>query len=101
MAASRLHRRSDRPPTLAIDNLRVEIAMHRRTARVVDNVSDGDIILLHDGSPDGSEDRSQTVAALPVIIDTLRARGFEFGTLSTTTGARSGPTGPDVVIGGE
>ena len=70
-------------------------------SRVVDNVSDGDIILLHDGSPDGNEDRSQTVAALPTIIDTLRARGFEFGTLSTTTGARSGPTGPDVVIGGE
>ena len=56
-------------------------------SRVVDNVSDGDIVLLHDGSSDGSEDRSQTVAALPTIIDTLRARGFEFGTLSTTTGA--------------
>jgi len=70
-------------------------------SRVVDNVSDGAIILLHDSSPDGSEDRSQTVAALPVIIDTLRARGFDFGTLSTTTGALAGPTGPDVVIGGE
>ena len=69
--------------------------------RVVDNVSEGDIILLHDGSPDGSEDRSQTVAALPTIIDTLRARGFEFGTLSTTTAARAGPTGPDVLIGDE
>ena len=69
-------------------------------SRVVDNVSDGAIILLHDSSPDGSEDRSQTVAALPWIIDTLRARGFQFGTLSTPTGA-PGPTGPDVVIGGE
>jgi peptidoglycan/xylan/chitin deacetylase (PgdA/CDA1 family) len=68
---------------------------------VVDNVSDGAIVPLHDSSPDGSEDRSQTVAALPTIIDTLRARGFEFGTLSTTTGALAGPTGPDVVIGQE
>jgi peptidoglycan-N-acetylglucosamine deacetylase len=70
-------------------------------SRVVDNVSDGAIILLHDSSPDGSEDRSQTVAALPWIINALRARGFQFGTLSTPTGARSGPTGPDVVIGRE
>jgi peptidoglycan-N-acetylglucosamine deacetylase len=70
-------------------------------SRVVDNVSDGAIVLLHDSSPDGSGDRSQTVGALPWIINALRARGFEFGTLSTTTGARSGPTGPDVVIGQE
>ena len=56
-------------------------------SRVVDNVSDGAIVLMHDSSPDGSEDRSQTVEALPIIIDQLRERGFQFGTLSTTTGA--------------
>jgi peptidoglycan/xylan/chitin deacetylase (PgdA/CDA1 family) len=69
-------------------------------SRVVDNVTDGAIVLLHDGSPDGSGDRSQTVAALPTIIDTLRARGFQFGTLSTSAGPL-GPTGPDVAISRE
>src|SRR4029077_3630953 len=34
----------------------------------------GNIILFHDGGGD----RSQTVAALPEIIDQLRARGYEF-----------------------
>jgi cellulose synthase/poly-beta-1,6-N-acetylglucosamine synthase-like glycosyltransferase/spore germination protein YaaH/peptidoglycan/xylan/chitin deacetylase (PgdA/CDA1 family) len=34
----------------------------------------GNIVLFHDGGGD----RSQTVAALPVIIDELRARGYEF-----------------------
>ena len=40
------------------------------------------IILLHDG---GGE-RSQTVAALPLIIDGLRARGFEFVSVSRLAG---------------
>jgi peptidoglycan-N-acetylglucosamine deacetylase len=75
-------------------------------SRVVDNVSNGDIVLMHDGSPDGSEDRSQTVAAVPTIIDQLRVLGYKFGTLSTTsagaaTATPTGPTGPPVAIGGE
>jgi peptidoglycan/xylan/chitin deacetylase (PgdA/CDA1 family) len=75
-------------------------------SRVVDNVSNNAIILLHDGSPDGSEHRSQTVAALPTIIDTLRGQGYSFGTLSTTsagaaTATPTGPTGPTVAVGGE
>jgi peptidoglycan-N-acetylglucosamine deacetylase len=65
-------------------------------SRVVNNVSDGDIVLFHDGGGD----RSQTVAAVPRIIDTLRARGFDFGTLSTSAGP-VGPTGPDVAISRE
>jgi peptidoglycan/xylan/chitin deacetylase (PgdA/CDA1 family)/spore germination protein YaaH/GT2 family glycosyltransferase len=40
------------------------------------------IILLHDGGGD----RSQTVAALPVIIDQLRAKGYTFVPLSTMAG---------------
>jgi peptidoglycan/xylan/chitin deacetylase (PgdA/CDA1 family) len=64
---------------------------------VVNSVSPNAIIELHDGSPDGSGDRSQTVAALPTIVDTLRARGYDFGTLSGT----AGPTGPNVAISGE
>ena len=39
----------------------------------------GNVVLLHDGGGD----RSQTVAALPVIIEGLRARGFEVVPLST------------------
>src|SRR5215831_3384348 len=39
----------------------------------------GNIILMHDG-PSG-RDRSQTVAALPQIIDQLRAHGYEFVTV--------------------
>lgn len=45
---------------------------------IVDNVirdaDSGNIILLHDGGGD----RTQTLAALPQIIDELRARGYEF-----------------------
>jgi cellulose synthase/poly-beta-1,6-N-acetylglucosamine synthase-like glycosyltransferase/peptidoglycan/xylan/chitin deacetylase (PgdA/CDA1 family)/spore germination protein YaaH len=42
----------------------------------------GQVVLLHDG---GGE-RSQTVAALPRIIDGLRARGYDFVTVSTLAG---------------
>ncbi len=42
----------------------------------------GQIILLHDGGGD----RSQTVAALPLIIDGLRAKGFEFVPVSKLAG---------------
>ncbi len=34
----------------------------------------GNIILLHDGGGD----RAETVAALPILIDTLRAKGYRF-----------------------
>ena len=73
-------------------------------SHVVDNVGNGDIILLHDGSPGDNEDRSQTVAAVPTIIDTLRSLGYSFGALVTTSGATrtpTGPTGPNVPIGRE
>lgn len=39
------------------------------------------IILMHAGKADpyaGSADRSQTVSALPTIIETLKARGYSF-----------------------
>ncbi|MEU9048596.1 MULTISPECIES: polysaccharide deacetylase family protein [unclassified Kitasatospora] len=46
-------------------------------SRVLNNVRPGSVILLHDGGGD----RSQTVAALPAIISTLKARGYGFATL--------------------
>ena len=47
-------------------------------ASVLDGVTPGAIVLLHDGGGD----RSETVAALPRIIDGLRARGYTFITPS-------------------
>jgi peptidoglycan/xylan/chitin deacetylase (PgdA/CDA1 family) len=52
--------------------------------RTLEGVSPGSIVLLHDGdgyNPDG--DRTQTAAALPRIIDSLKEQGYEFATLPT------------------
>jgi peptidoglycan/xylan/chitin deacetylase (PgdA/CDA1 family) len=46
-------------------------------ARVMSQVRPGVIILMHDGGGD----RSNTVAAVPIIIDTLRKQGYTFETL--------------------
>jgi hypothetical protein len=46
--------------------------------RVLNKVQRGSVILLHDGVLD----RSRTVAALPILIDRLKARGFTFVTVS-------------------
>jgi len=72
-------------------------------SNVVNNVSNGSIVLMHDGSQENTFDRSQTVAALPTIIDTLRAAGYSFGSLSTVSGAATpnAPAGPTVPIGQE
>ncbi|MGM7723624.1 glycosyltransferase [Metabacillus sp. Hm71] len=44
---------------------------------VIKQASDGDIILLHDGGGD----RTATVEALPVIIETLKSKGYTFVTV--------------------
>jgi cellulose synthase/poly-beta-1,6-N-acetylglucosamine synthase-like glycosyltransferase/peptidoglycan/xylan/chitin deacetylase (PgdA/CDA1 family)/spore germination protein YaaH len=53
---------------------------------IVDGVlrqsEDGNIILFHDGGGD----RSQTIAALPQIIDSLRAQGYQFVSVSDLIG---------------
>jgi peptidoglycan-N-acetylglucosamine deacetylase len=53
-------------------------------SNVVSHARNGSIILMHDGG--GT--RSETLAALPRIIDTLRARGFGFATVSELLGDR-------------
>jgi peptidoglycan/xylan/chitin deacetylase (PgdA/CDA1 family) len=53
-------------------------------SRVVGAAEPGSIILMHDGGGD----RSGTLAALPAIIDTLRARGYGFATVSALLGYR-------------
>jgi cellulose synthase/poly-beta-1,6-N-acetylglucosamine synthase-like glycosyltransferase/spore germination protein YaaH/peptidoglycan/xylan/chitin deacetylase (PgdA/CDA1 family) len=49
---------------------------------VVRQAKNGNIVLLHDG---GGE-RAQTVAALPLIIDQLRARGYQFVSVADLLG---------------
>jgi cellulose synthase/poly-beta-1,6-N-acetylglucosamine synthase-like glycosyltransferase/peptidoglycan/xylan/chitin deacetylase (PgdA/CDA1 family)/spore germination protein YaaH len=55
-------------------------------ARILENVMrelpKGNIVLLHDGGGD----RSQTLAALPKIIDALRAEGYEFVSVADLLG---------------
>jgi peptidoglycan/xylan/chitin deacetylase (PgdA/CDA1 family) len=49
---------------------------------VLANAHPGAIVIMHDGGGD----RSQTLAALPDIIDTLRARGYTFVTVTQLLG---------------
>jgi peptidoglycan-N-acetylglucosamine deacetylase len=53
-------------------------------SNVVGNAQPGSIILMHDGGGP----RSETLAALPQVIDTLRARGYRFATVSELLGYR-------------
>ncbi len=51
---------------------------------IVNTTQPGSIILMHDGGGP----RDETLAALPQIIDTLRARGYGFETVSELLGQR-------------
>ncbi|MFL5900327.1 MAG: polysaccharide deacetylase family protein [Solirubrobacterales bacterium] len=53
-------------------------------SRVVGAARPGSIVLMHDGGGD----RGGTLAALPSIIDTLRARGYRFDTVTELLGQR-------------
>jgi peptidoglycan/xylan/chitin deacetylase (PgdA/CDA1 family) len=53
-------------------------------SRIVGAAQPGSIILMHDGGGD----RSGTLAALPDVIDTLRARGYRFETVTELLGYR-------------
>jgi len=53
-------------------------------ARIVGAARNGSIVLMHDGGGP----RGQTLAALPGIIHTLKARGYGFVTVDQLTGAR-------------
>lgn len=54
-------------------------------SRVVSATRPGSIVLMHDGGGN----RSETLAALPSIVDTLRARGYRFVTVSELLGQRT------------
>jgi peptidoglycan/xylan/chitin deacetylase (PgdA/CDA1 family) len=51
---------------------------------VVNTTHPGSIVIMHDGGGD----RSETVAALPRIIHTLRSRGYRFDTVTQLLGDR-------------
>jgi peptidoglycan/xylan/chitin deacetylase (PgdA/CDA1 family) len=53
-------------------------------SNIVGHAQNGSIILMHDGGGP----RGETLAALPQVIDTLRARGFRFATVSELLGNR-------------
>lgn len=53
-------------------------------SNIVSHARNGSIILMHDGGGP----RSETLAALPQVIDTLRSRGFGFATVSALLGDR-------------
>ncbi len=52
----------------------------------------GNVVLLHDAGGD----RSQTVAALPVLIDQLRAKGYKFVPISTLAGLSQAQVNPPI-----
>lgn len=58
--------------------------------RVLAGVKPGSIVLVHDGGGD----RSQTLAAIPSIIGTLKARGYTFVTATELLGLRLSRTSP-------
>jgi len=62
------------------------------TSKSTDFDQRGQIVLLHDGGGD----REQTVEALPKIIETLRARGYRFVTVSELAGLTQAQTMPAV-----
>jgi peptidoglycan/xylan/chitin deacetylase (PgdA/CDA1 family) len=51
--------------------------------RVLERAKPGGVILAHDGSSNESLDRSRTVQSLPLMIEGLRKRGYEFVTVPT------------------
>lgn len=53
---------------------------------VIENVSPGSIILLHDGSAEGNSDRSVTITATEIVIEKLQAQGYKFKTVSELIG---------------
>ncbi|HTM00532.1 MAG TPA: polysaccharide deacetylase family protein [Candidatus Omnitrophota bacterium] len=60
----------------------------RIATRVLRRLSGGSILILHDGSPFGAADRSQTVEALGVILGEMRRRGLRGVTVAELVGAR-------------
>jgi cellulose synthase/poly-beta-1,6-N-acetylglucosamine synthase-like glycosyltransferase/spore germination protein YaaH/peptidoglycan/xylan/chitin deacetylase (PgdA/CDA1 family) len=59
-----------------------KISSNEIVNRVLDQLPNGNVILLHDGG----SDRSNTVKALPIIINELKKRGYTFTTIAELIG---------------
>ncbi len=64
--------------TLEHHNTKTPEAMAQR---VLDRIRPGMIILAHDGEPGHRVDRSRTIKALPILLEGLKARGYELVTV--------------------
>lgn len=63
-------------------NGRQDAPFDKIVRRVVDKTQNGSIMLLHDGNRlSNKTDRSQIVKALPIIIETLLKKGYQFVTI--------------------
>jgi peptidoglycan-N-acetylglucosamine deacetylase len=60
-------------------------------ARVLLRVQPGSVILMHDGGRAHGGDRSETVAALPVILHGLKSQGYGVTTLDEIHSWKEGP----------
>ena len=69
-------------PALTPEQIADQVLDHLPPCRVNDTMHCGNIVLMHDGGGN----RQRTVAALPLIIDGARARGFEFVSLHELMG---------------
>ena len=54
--------------------------------RVMNSVKPGSIIILHDSGTFGKVDRSQTIAAVSILIDRIRDQGYRFLTVGELIG---------------
>ena len=61
----------------------------RRALEVLSRAGAGSIILLHDGDSEGNEDRRETIAALPLIIEGLSTRGLHIVPLTKLLAERT------------
>ncbi len=74
-----LHQRGERLVIYDVDSVDYEAPnIQFIIDNVVNHVQPGSIVLMHDGGGD----RSKTVAAAEMIIQRLRAKGYEFKTIS-------------------
>jgi peptidoglycan/xylan/chitin deacetylase (PgdA/CDA1 family) len=76
-----------------------DVSVDRVVSDVIGGAHPGAIVLMHDGGlGGGNPDRATTLAALPRIIDGLRAGGYELVTVPELTGlpaSRSVSTAPE------
>jgi peptidoglycan-N-acetylglucosamine deacetylase len=70
------------PDDWRLDGNRPQRPAQEIVADVMRQANKGNIVLLHDGGGD----RAQTVAALPMIIDQLRAKGYELTSVAGLLG---------------